>query len=119
MRCISEEKCIAGRRHLACRCELAEGDQSLCTRCETAFIYKMIVDLCIHNDTCCEKYCKWSDTNGELIGVLLLLEYHTTGKGSANQIQGTERMVVCLYTVVAKIIRTPVFSPAKNAVVCQ
>ncbi len=34
-RCISEEKCIAGRRHLTCRHELAEDDQSFCTRCES------------------------------------------------------------------------------------
>ncbi len=31
---ISEEKCIAGRRHLACRRELAEGEQSFRARCE-------------------------------------------------------------------------------------
>ncbi len=34
MRCISEEKCIVGRRQLACKHELAEGDQSFRARCE-------------------------------------------------------------------------------------
>ncbi len=38
---ISEEKCIVGWRHLVCRCELAEGDQS----CETAFRRK--INLCV------------------------------------------------------------------------
>ncbi len=32
---ISEEKCIVGRCHLACRRELAEGDQSFRARCES------------------------------------------------------------------------------------
>ncbi len=35
MRYISEEKCIVGRRHLACRRELAEGKQSFRARCES------------------------------------------------------------------------------------
>ncbi len=35
MRYISEEKCIVGRRHLACRCELAEGEHSFRARCES------------------------------------------------------------------------------------
>ncbi len=35
MRYISEEKCIVGRRHLACRRELAEGKHSFRTRCES------------------------------------------------------------------------------------
>ncbi len=34
-RYISEEKCIVGWRHLACRRELAEGEQSFCARCES------------------------------------------------------------------------------------
>ncbi len=32
---LHEEKCIAGRRHLACRHELAEGDQSFRAQCES------------------------------------------------------------------------------------
>ncbi len=32
---ISEEKCIVGRRHLACRHELAEGEHSFHARCES------------------------------------------------------------------------------------
>ncbi len=34
-RYISEENSIAGRRHLACRHELAEGDQSFHALCES------------------------------------------------------------------------------------
>ncbi len=34
-RYISEEKCIIGWHHLACRRELAEGDQFFRTRCES------------------------------------------------------------------------------------
>ncbi len=35
MRYISEEKCIVGRRLLACRCELVEGEHSFRARCES------------------------------------------------------------------------------------
>ncbi len=35
MRYISEEKCIVGRRHLACKHELAEGEHSFCAQCES------------------------------------------------------------------------------------
>ncbi len=36
-RYVSEEKCIAVRRHLAYSCELAEGDHSVRARCESTF----------------------------------------------------------------------------------
>ncbi len=47
---------------------------------QNIIIYKTIVDLGIHHDTRCEKYCKISDTNGEIVGVLLSLEYSTNDK---------------------------------------
>ncbi len=34
-RSISVEKCISGLRHLVCRRELAEGEQSFCALCES------------------------------------------------------------------------------------
>ncbi len=37
-RCISEEKCIVAQRHLACRRELAEGDQLFHTLCESTVV---------------------------------------------------------------------------------
>lgn len=33
---IHEEKCILSQRHLSCRCELAEGNQSFHVRCESS-----------------------------------------------------------------------------------
>ncbi len=45
-------------------------------------IYKIIVDLGIRHVTRCEKYTKWSGTISESVGVLLILEYHSPGKGS-------------------------------------
>ncbi len=45
-------------------------------------IYFIIVDSGICHDTCCEKYHKPSDTNGDIVWVLLSLKYHTAGKDS-------------------------------------
>lgn len=42
---------------------------------KTVLLKKMIVDL--GHDMFCEKYRKWSDTNGDTDGVLFSLEYRT------------------------------------------
>ncbi len=49
---------------------------------KNSIICKIVEDLGDRNDICCEKYCKWSDTNSEMVGALVSLEYRILRKGS-------------------------------------
>ncbi len=62
--------------HIWCLHSCLKNSQNYIPWHKNSIIYNIIVD------THCEKYCKWSDTNSETVGVLLTLEYHTAGKGS-------------------------------------
>lgn len=44
---------------------------------KNSIIYKIIENLCICQDTRCEKYCRWIDTNGEMVWFLISPECHS------------------------------------------